>query len=706
MESLRVDDLVRRATARLGAMRLYDGTMLALGAATGLVTGLLAALLITLVRVVQGIAFGRDVGTLELLLVPAVGGLLVGLLVTYWAPESSGSGVVRVMEMLALRGGRARKRIPSASLSATSLALGTGASGGRETPIVLIGGSVGSLLGQAFHMDEERLRSLVAAGAAAGIGASFNAPIGGMLFAIELIVGGLRARSLQVIVVSSVVGSVTARQLIGEDLIYRPSVAVAGIEGYVLSHPMQLIAYALLGVAAAGVGVGFMRTEAHAERWFEWLRDRMWRPLTLALAGLGVGAIALLVPEVLGSGEDLPPIHGLADPIQQMIDGNLSRDWQTVAFLALLLVAKMVATAITIGSGSAVGSFAPSMFMGAALGAAIGIGGDLVFPGLELQPGAIALVGMAAVFSAAARAPLTAILIVFELTGDYGLVLPLMLAAGLAVYAAERLTPDSIYTRPLRKRGIVYQQPEDIDIMQTVEVREVMTTDHPTVPPDLPVHELRDKFTETRSHGFVVVDDDGRLRGVVALSDLARADSHPSVRSGERLPDELTVRDICTERVLTVAPEDPVFRALHRMAAIDVGRIPVVSDEDRRFRGVVRRGDVVHAYQRAITRSLSEQQQRESRRLRDLAGVRFIEYIVDTESDAAGQAVRDIPWPKRTVLTSIRRRGEVVMPTGDTVLEPGDEVVVLTALETAPEVRRLIGRRASAPSTQEPDELG
>jgi CIC family chloride channel protein len=677
---------------RLASAHMFDGTMLLLGGLTGLATGVLAALLIAVIRIVQRVAFGAGPSApWQVLLVPAAGALVVGLAVTYWANEPSGSGVVRTMETIALHGGRARKRTPLAGIMASGLALGTGASGGREGPIVLIGSSVGSLLGSAVGVGEDRLRALMAAGAAAGIGASFNAPIAGMMFAIELIIGGLRASSMQVIVVASVVGSVTARQIIGDDIIYEPEVA------YAFTDPRELILYALLGLAAAGVGLAFLYGEDIADRLFTRLRTRIWRPLTLALGGLIVGAIGLVLPEVMGTGERLPPVGGVSEPIQQMLDGGFGTGWTTVGLLLLLLVAKLVATYASIGSGNAVGTFAPAVFTGVALGAAFGIAAFTLLPDVGIQPGAFALVGMAAVFAAAARAPLTAILIAFELTGDYELVLPLMLAAGIATFVAEHLNPESVYTAPLRKRGVVYSQPEDVDIMQTVRVREVMTTDHPTVRPDLPVPELRRLFDQTGSHGFAVVDDD-RLVGVVSLSDLPTTDTPDPDRP--RRDSDLVVRDVCTRRVLTVAPDDPVFRALHRMAAIDVGRIPVVDAHHHRFVGMIRRADVVRAYQRAIARSLTEQQHEESRRLRNLAGVRFVEFVVDPESEVVNRAVRDVAWPMRTVLTSIRRNGAIVMPTGDTVLEAHDEVVVLTPDGSTDAVRSLIGRRVTDTLTE------
>lgn len=690
---LPANPLVRRVRQATTTDRGADSLMLGLGGAVGLATGLLAALLIAIINGVQQVAFGDQPDPLTILLAPAAGGLLVGLLVTYVVPEASSSGVVQIMRTISLRGGRFRGVVPFGGLLASGTALGTGASGGREGPIVLIGGSVGSLLGRAFAVDEDRVRTLVAAGAAGGIGASFNAPIGGMLFAIELIIGGFRARSLQVIVIASVVASVTAQEVIGGRLIYEPQVA------YQLNHPLELLLYVLLGLLAVGFGLALFYGEDLAERFFHWLP--VWRPLRLAIGGLGVGVVAMILPEVLGTGDGLPPIGGFGvgpgtrEPIQDMLDGELaSATTQGVMLLLLLAVAKVVATSSAIGSGSAVGTFAPSLFIGAATGGALGHTAQLVFPGLETQPGAFALVGMAAVFSAAARAPLTAILIAFELTGDYGLVLPLMLSAGIAIVVAERIQPLSVYTRPLRKEGIVYAEPEDIDIMQTVKVGEIMTADPDSVSADVTLPELQVTFRRTGHHGFPVVDPDDptRLLGIVTLTDLTRT-------TGQHASDlmaqpasirELCAGDICTHRVSTVTPDDPVFRALRRMAALNVGRLPVVDAEDHsRLIGLVRRADIVQAYQRAVTRNLAAQQ-REQSRLRNLGGTHFVDLRVKTGAPAAGQAVRDVDWPERTILISVSRRGDLIMPHGDTRLEPDDEVTVLTGSEETSAVRELL----------------
>lgn len=652
--------------------------MLSLAVAVGLATGLLASLLIVVIAAVQSFLFGTSVSWPVLLIAPAAGGLVVGLLLTYVVPESSGGGVVQVMATIATRGGRFRARVPFGGVLATGIALGSGASGGREGPIVLIGGGVGSLVGRLFAVGEDRMRTLVAAGAAAGIGASFNAPIGGMLFAIELIIGRFHSSALQSVVVASVVGSVTAREVIGPEIIYEPATL------YTLTDWRELLLYAVLGLAAALFGLGFVYGDDYAKKTFA--RLSVWPPLKVAIGGLGVGLVALAVPEVIGTGDNLPPIDGLRHPIQTMLDGDVGTGYAAVGFLLLLAVAKLLATCLSSGSGNAIGTFAPTIFCGAALGGAVGHIAQALLPGAGVQPGAFALVGMAAVFAAAARAPLTAIVIAFELTSGYHLVLPLMLAAGLATFLADRLQSESVYTLPLRKRGIVYAESEDVDIMQVVRVGEIMTTNPDTLTAGIAVDHARERFRATRHHGFPVVDD-GRLVGVCTLADLARADA---AGDGDReVP--LTVGDVCTRQPLTVTPIDPVYRAVRRMAAIDVGRLPVVSAEDHgRLVGLVRRADLVKAYQQAVSRSLAAQQRKQVEQLRDLAGTQFVEWRITADAPAAGRQVREMSWPSRTVLTSIRRNGEVVMPNGDTRLQAGDEVTVLADLEHVDDVEALL----------------
>ncbi len=674
----RLNDLLGVVRRRLRHPGAIEPIMLTLAGITGVLTGTMVWVLISVLELVQLLVWSTRVPAWQLVVVPTLGALAVGMLVSRIVPEAKGGGVVTTMESLAVRGGYLRGRVPLAGTLATGLALGTGASGGREGPIVLIGGAIGSAVARLLPLDEERTRSMVAAGAAAGIGATFNAPIGGMLFAIELLLGGIRrSGSLQAVVVASVVSAVTARQLVGEDLPLfqaRP--------GLGLGEPVELLLYAALGLTAVLVAWGFRTVGTASRELFSRVSSRVGVPLSAAVGGLGVGLIALVFPEVLGEGAALPGIDGAREPIQAMLDGGFGLEWSAAGLLMLLVLAKLLATSLSVGSGSAVGIFAPTLFTGAALGGAFGIAATQLITTETADPGGFALVGMAAVFAATVRAPLTAIIIVFELTGSYDLVLPLMLAVSIAMFTTEMLGWESVYLWHLRERGVIYGQPDDLDVLQLVRVEEVMTATDITITPDTGIDELRRLFATGGHHGYLVVDEHERLVGVVATSDLER----PGDTAGE----------ICTRRVVTVSPTDPVFRAVRRMASLDVGRVPVLDPIDRRVVGVFRRADVVRAYQRGITRSLGSQQRAQAGQLRDLSGVRFVEVVVAPDSPLADALVRDVHWPAKTVLTSIRRAGEVVVPTGDTQVRAGDELVVLTG--QGEDLTELISRRQPGPA--------
>ncbi len=673
--------LFARLRRRLDRAQLADGTMLALAGVVGVVTGLFAAAMIWLVRLVQQVAFGTNVTPQELLLIPAAGAVGVWA-ISRLAPEVTGSGIVTTMEALAVRNARLRARVPFLQVIATGLALGTGASGGREAPIVLVGGSIGSSIGRRFGLTEEQVRSLVAAGAAAGIGAAFNAPIGGMLFAIEVIVGGLRSRALQVIVVSSVAGSVVARQLVGDGIIYAPAF------DYRLRDPRELALYLLVGLAAAMLAAFIIWGDRWARRLMAPVRRAGGDLGALALGGGIVGVIALVVPEVLADGKTLPPINGIVDPIQELINGGFGVGWGAVTTIAVLFAAKFVASLATNASRSAVGWFAPTLFLGAAMGSAIATAAMVLIPGAQLRPGAYALVGMAAAYGATARAPLTAILIVFELSGDYGLVLPLMLAVSVATWLADKATPGSTYTLPLRDRGIVYAEPDDVDLLQTVLVEEVMSTGHPTVRPSVPLDVLQQRFDTERTHGFAVVSG-GILQGVVTLKDLERADQ--LLADGMRPASTVLVQDLMTTDVVTAAPSDRVFTALQRMASVDVGRVPVVTSGGT-YLGMLRRGDLVDAYRLALHRGVDRQLDDDRASLRELTGVRFLELTIAEGAAADGTRIADLDWPTSAVITSIRRGADLVVPRGDVVLQSGDDVVVLATHDDAEAVRSLVGR--------------
>ena len=621
------------------------------------------------------------------ILIPAVGGLLAGPVIFYFAKEAKGHGVPEVIEAIALRGGRIRPRVVVAKVIASALCIGSGGSAGREGPIVQVGASLGSTIGQVLHLSEARIRNLVACGAAAGIAATFNAPIAGVLFAMEIILGEMHLGDLGNVVLSAVTASTLARVFIGD----RPAFAVPQ---YGVQTPWEVLLYAVLGVLSALVAVGFIRM-------LSWFEDRFdsWRfpdALKPAVGGALLGGMAFFYPVILGLGfvpgeeallglpltANVPHVFGSGFPvIEEALLGQLS-----FTLLFVLIFLKPLATSLTLGSGNSGGVFAPALFIGTALGGAFGRGVESLLPGATAGAGAFAVVGMAAVFAGAARAPFTAILIVFEMTNDYRLIVPLMAGVIVSMKVAERLSRDSIYTIKLTRRGIHIRRGRDVDVMEAVRVDEVMTRPPSTVPVDLPIPLLANEFVRTGRHGFAVLDEEGRLFGVVSLRDYRRA--------GESTPlDNLGVRDIATRDVITVYPDESVGVALRRMAPRDLSRLPVVDrDDPKKLLGVVRRNDIVRAYEvGALRRDESRQRAERTQAVGD-ARAEFVDVILPAGSALAGKSVAELGLPRSVVLVSIRRGRELVIPHGDTRLQIGDAITALCERDHVAQVRETLSQ--------------
>ncbi len=635
----------------------------------GVAVGLGAALLVTLIDLVrdliepvrEGDASRASFGRWAALLV-----LPVGLMVSYlvnrrWGPGVESGGVTETMVGVSLHGGYLPTRTIGAKIAATAATLGTGGSAGREGPVVQIGATIGSSLARYTHFGEDQIRSLVAAGAGAGIGASFNAPIAGMLFAMEVILGNFAIRHLNAVVVASVAAAVTTRSIVGqENILSGPA--------HQLGEPAELLLYAVLGLLAVGFGILFLRVLDGVEG-REWpARFPAWtRPLFFAVV---VGLLIAAEPELLGTGQEF--VGGLLE-----LDLESDRVWW---LLLLIAAAKTLAAASTRAGGGSGGQFMPSLFIGSAVGASFALlVAQIGFS--DIDPGAFAVVGMAATFAAVARAPLTSIIIVFELTQDYGLVLPLMLATSLATVLADRLHPATGYTLPLVKRGIHLPRTEDIDLLDTVTVGEVMSSVGPPLETTMTTAEASRIFIESGHHGIPVAAD-GRLEGLLTRSDVARA--------GGPSEDEL-VGDIMTRKPITVFPGMPVSAALARMAALDVGRLPVVADDDpREFVGMFRRESVVRAYHHALGSSTARSLYRERHRVRTQPGAAFFELPVPPDSAVHGRRVREFHWPEEATLVSVRRGDRVIVPHGETRLEAGDTITAFGSGEARVELAHLL----------------
>ena len=429
--------LVRRGFYRFWASD--TAVMLTMAALVGIGAGLGAVLFIRGIAVAYDLFFVRGASALSfmgkwyVIVLPALGGLIVGPLIHFLAPEAKGHGVPEVMTAMETRGGRIRPQVIAVKAVGSAITIGSGGSVGREGPIVQIGAAFGSFLGQRFHLSRRRLLALVGAGAAAGIAATFNAPIAGVMFALEVLVGEYTVQAFSTMVFAAVSASVVSRYFLGD----HPAFAVPS---YALVSSWELPLYVGLGIVGALAAALFVRFLYFMEDGFDgWRFPPYLKP---AVGGLALGLVGYFLPQVFGTG---------FSTIEQALNGTLA-----LQLLVVLIFAKILATSLTLGSGSSGGVFAPALFIGAVVGGAYGSIVHAAFPAVTATSGAYATVGMAVVFAAAARAPITAIVILFEMTLDYKIMLPLMLATVVGTVVAAKIEPESIYTLKLVRRGIKF----------------------------------------------------------------------------------------------------------------------------------------------------------------------------------------------------------------------------------------------------------
>lgn len=598
----------------------------------------------------------------------ALGGLLVGLITKYFAPETKGHGVPEVMNAVAYQGGRIRARVTIFKALAAALCIGSGGSAGREGPIVQIGSAFGSALGQWIRLPDRQVILSVACGAAGGVAATFNAPMAGVLFAMEVILNRFTALSFGLVVMSSATATVVAHALSAEG--DKPAFAILG--EYRLHGLLDLVLFLALGICCGVVAALYTRILYAVEDGSD--RVRIPEFLKPAIGGALVGAVAIWTPQVMGTGYDV---------IEAALNNQM-----LVGTLFLLCLAKLACTALSIGSGGSGGIFAPALFIGAMFGGGFGSLLHSAFPGQTSPAGAYALVGMAAVFSGAAHAPVTAIFILFEMTDNYGIIVPLMSATVVATFVSQQLVRDSIYTLKLKRRGLHIGEPSEVDIMEGITVAEAMEEHVEAVPPNLPVPALIEKLERDHETGYPVIDLDKRLVGMVTMRDVEEA---MLVRDIENL----AVADICTRNVIVCRPEQSLSRALAQFGAKNVGRLPVIDPhQPDRLVGMLTRGKIVAAYAEACQRSHDITPKADAlASLRQRHAMVVEEAEVTAGSDLAGVLVRNARFPKDAVLGAIFRANHAVIPSGSTRLEAGDELFVLTTRDRAANVRAWLAER-------------
>ncbi|MBN1276371.1 MAG: chloride channel protein [Deltaproteobacteria bacterium] len=506
------------------------------------------------------------------ILIPAIGGLIVGLLVYFFAREARGHGVPEVMEAVALKSGIIRKRIVLVKSLASAICIGSGGSVGREGPIVQIGSAIGSGIGQVLRVSADRIRTLVGCGAAAGIAATFNAPIAGSMFALEIILGDFSLTTFSPIVISSVTATAISRHFLGNT----PAIIVPG---YQLVSAWEFPIYVLLGLFCAIIGVIFIKVLYRVEDIFG--RIKFPEYFKALLGGFVIGVMGLLFPHILGVG------YGAIDlSLMQQLP------WWLMLFLVFF---KILSTSITIGSGGSGGVFAPSLFLGAMAGGFFGSVVHGLFPDVTATPGAYGIVGMGAIVSATTHGPLTAILMLFEMTGNYMIILPLMITCIISSLGAGRLLKDSIYTLKLSRRGVNIKAGKEINVLKSIRVKDVMNTKVDTVPENLSLKKLAEKISRSKHNSFPVVDVAGNLTAILSFLD------YHDVAYDENLKDLVVAKDIATAKVVTTAVDDNIYDALEKITQRDFSILPVVAEANSTVLvGILTRRDIMDAYNKAV----------------------------------------------------------------------------------------------------------
>jgi CIC family chloride channel protein len=503
------------------------------------------------------------------LLIPAAGGLLISPLIYYGAKEAKGHGVPEIMESLIFRGAKIRNRVAAIKALASSICIGSGGSTGREGPIVQISASVASSIGQLFRIKERALRTLVAAGAGAGIGATFNAPIAGALFAVEVLLGEFGVYSFSPIIIASVIATLISRLIIGD-------FAAFTVPKYTLISIWEIGPYLLLGIISGLVAILFIEVLYFLEDRFDSLRIH---PLIKpALGGLMVGAIGIYLPQVFGVG-------------YEGIDACLQN--QLGVWMALALVfAKVTSTSLTLGSGGSGGIFAPSLFLGAMTGNLLGSLFHSTFPQSISSPGAFSLVGMGAVVAAATHAPITAIIIIFELTNDYKIILPLMLSCIIASFVTVGVHKDSIYTLKLRRRGIIFREGREVNILKSLPAKDFISHDYQIFHNTERVGKIIDQAIGSKHHSFQIVDDENNYIGFFSLNQLKNLLQEKDILDSFVIAQDLAVSDIYLRY------DEDLEQAMKIFGQTDIAEIAVLHNQ--RFVGVVKRKDVIETYNHEI----------------------------------------------------------------------------------------------------------
>jgi CIC family chloride channel protein len=596
------------------------------------------------------------------ILIPTAGGLIVGIIVYFFSKEAKGHGVPEVMEAMTLKEGQMRIRVVFAKIFATALCIGSGGSTGREGPIIQIGSAMGSAIGKVMRLSGARLRTLVACGAAAGMAATFNAPMGGILFALEVILSEFAASQFIPIVVSSVIATALSRHYLGNFPAFR-------VPPYELLNYSELVLYLILGVLAGVVAFLFIRALYGTEDIFDhWKFPNFLKP---AIGGVVIGCIGLFFPQIFGIGYET---------VSKVLHGELLG-----TILIALLFVKILATSVTLGSGGSGGVFAPSLFMGAALGGVFGQFAQSLFPLAIASPGAYALVGMGAVVAGTTRAPIAAMLIIFEMTANYRIILPLMFACTISLVISTLLSRESIYTFNLVRRGIKIHGGRELNVLKSLKVSQVMRPEIELVSPSESLAELATRMMVSPQAHLFVVTGNNRVQGYISMEAL-----RPLIRDYETVCNVCIASDLMDKKVAVVRPEETLDMVMQLFGRLALEEIPVV--EKGQLIGTVHKSDVIEAYNREIFRldmasglatSFRLHQRMDLEQLALLGGLLILE--ISAAQQFVGKDLATLKLRERygaTVMTIKRlapeggKKVSYLLPTPTTKIKRGDVLIV------------------------------
>ena len=618
----------------------------------GIATGLLAVYFIKAIFLLTDLFKGMALEKNWLyIFLPAIGGLIIAPIFRYLAPEAKGHGVPDVILTVAAGRGLIRPIVVFAKSIGSIITISTGGSVGREGPIVQIGAGVGSSIAQFLKLNESKTISLLGCGAAAGLSATFNAPIAGVIFVTEVIMRKASLREFTSVVVASVSASAISRAMLGDDPAFH-----IDLPFFQMKSSWELSLFLLLGIVSAIIGVLFIKTLLYSEETFEKAK-KIPNILKPAFGGLIFGLLLYSLPQLYGPGFPI---------IEKSLNGEL-----ILPLLVVLIFAKIIATSICIGSGSSGGVFAPALFIGAMTGGAFGKVVKDFFPNFVTEPRVYAIVGMAAVFGAAARAPVTAIIIIFEMTRNYQIILPLMFATVISVAIAEWLNRESIFTCQLAARGIDVRAAENKPILEMIKVEEAMQPIDKclTVPAYMPLRDMEAYLHENDSRRALVMDTRGKLYGIVTIQDLYHR---------PELLDSGIVADICTKKLLTVYPSDTLEDAMLILGGEDIQSLPVIDyTNTKKCLGVLRRRDLISAYSEVLLKSEKRKQFIQKLKFKKASHTEFVEYVIEREDSSAGRKISEINLPGNCNIITIFRGKELIVPKGNTELKSGDSLVAI-----------------------------